>query len=67
MDQEKSSGDEVKRATSWETYKLLNKIKETVHQKRKMANDMCVSIVPCRLCFTFLLKILLTTINEWFF
>lgn len=42
MQEEKSGGDEVKRATSWETYKLLNKIKETVQQKRKMANDVCV-------------------------
>lgn len=43
--EENSNGDEAKRATSWETYKLLNKIKGTVQQKRKVANDMCVLIV----------------------
>lgn len=40
MEEVKMGEEEVKRATSWETYKLLNKIKETVQQKRKMANDM---------------------------
>lgn len=52
---EKSNEEEVKRGTSWETYKLLNKIKETVQQKRKVASDMCVSSVFVSFFFTFLI------------
>lgn len=28
--------------TSWDTYKILNRIKETVQQKRKIANEVLV-------------------------
>lgn len=35
--------DARKHSTSWETYKILNKIKETVQQKRKIAKDLYVS------------------------
>lgn len=28
---------------SWETYKILNKIKVNVHQKRRIARDMYVT------------------------
>lgn len=30
--------------TSWDTYKILNRIKETVQQKRKIANEVLVPL-----------------------
>lgn len=37
-----SNSEDEKRSTSWETYKILTKIKDNVHQKRKVAKDVYV-------------------------
>lgn len=37
--------EDENRIKSWETYKILNKIKENVHQKRKVAKDVLVFLV----------------------
>lgn len=41
-EKEKSSRTRIK---SWETYKILNKIKENIQQKKKIARDVFVSIL----------------------
>lgn len=41
---EESSSEDEKRITSWETYKILSKIKENVQLKRKVAKDVLVLI-----------------------
>lgn len=42
-DQDDQSGKSSKfRIKSWETYKILNKIKENAQQKKKIAKDVFV-------------------------
>lgn len=41
-EKEKSSRTRIK---SWETYKILNKIKGNIQQKKKIARDVFVSIL----------------------
>lgn len=42
---EESNSEDERRSSSWETYKILTKIKENVQQKRKVAKDVFVSVV----------------------
>lgn len=39
---EESNSEDKRRSSSWETYKILTKIKENVQQKRKVAKDVFV-------------------------